>query len=63
MPFEDYRKQVDRYTNRANFLLKEGEELDHRLQVKLGYRLNINPKIIANKINLRPLLKEFNDCC
>ena len=60
MPFEEYRKQVDKHTNRGNFVLKEGEELDHRLQAKLGYRLNINPKIIANKINLRPLLKEFN---
>lgn len=62
MTFEDYRKEVDKRTasSRASFVIKDGEELDHRLQVKLCHRLNINPKIVANKINLRPLAKEFN---
>lgn len=62
MPFEEYRKLVDKYTAtaRSNFTIKDGEELDHRLQVKLCHRLNINPKTAANKINLRPLGKEFN---
>jgi len=62
MPFEDYRKLVDRHTASARhaFVIKDGDELDHRLQVKLAHRLNINPKVAANKINLRVLKKEFN---
>lgn len=62
MPFEEYRKQVDRHTasSRPSFIIKDGDELDHRLQVKLAHRLNINPKTVANKINLRVLKKEFN---
>ena len=62
MPFEDYRKLVDKHTASARyaFVIKDGEELDHRLQVKLAHRLNINPKTVATKNNLRVLKKEFN---
>lgn len=62
MTFDEYRKLVDKYTSaiRHTIPLEEGDELDHRLQVKLCWLMNIHPKVVANKINLRALPKEFN---
>ena len=63
--FDKYRKVVDQLTAQQKGKIKFPEddrpyEVDHRFQVKLGFNVGIDPRIISNEINLRPLLKEFN---
>jgi hypothetical protein len=63
--FDRYRKTVDQLTAQHKGKIKFPEddrpyEIDHRLQVKLGFNIGVDPRVIANEINLRPLLKEFN---
>lgn len=60
--FDQYRKEVDKFTQskRRSVVCRIGEEVDHRLQVKVAYKLGIEPRVVAEPINLRPLAKEFN---
>ena len=60
--FDQYRKEVDKFTQtkRRTVICRIGEEVDHRLQVKVAYKIGIEPRVVAEPINLRPLAKEFN---
>ena len=62
MSFAEYRKEVDRHTQfkRRSIVCEFGEEVDHKLQVKVAYKLGIEPRVVAEPINLRPLEKELN---
>lgn len=63
--FDRYRKEVDRLTmpHKGKIVFPNDDgiyEVDHRLQVKLAFNIGIDPRIVANPINLRYLQKDFN---
>lgn len=63
--FDRYRKEVDSLTSMYRGQIEfpddgRSYEVDHRLQVRLAFNLGIDPRIVANPINLRALIKEFN---
>jgi hypothetical protein len=63
--FERYRKEVDSLTSAHKGKVEfpdDGRiyEVDHRLQVRLAFNIGVDPRVVANPINLRALIKEFN---